>query len=62
VHAVGTDSGSTAVQADAAHHMSDAITSGAAFVGIAIALIGSRYGGDERWESADDSPRSSRSW
>ena len=40
---------STAVQADAWHHMSDAITSAAAFVGIAIAL----WGGPG-WESADD--------
>jgi cation diffusion facilitator family transporter len=41
--------GSTAVRADAWHHRSDAITSGAAFVGISIALIGGRG-----WESADD--------
>jgi cation diffusion facilitator family transporter len=54
VGAVGVDSGSTAVRADAAHHLSDAITSAAAFVGITIALLGSRYGGDARWESADD--------
>jgi cation diffusion facilitator family transporter len=54
VHAVGAASGSTAVQADAAHHLSDAITSGAAFIGITVALIGSRFGGDARWESADD--------
>jgi cation diffusion facilitator family transporter len=53
VHAVGTDIGSTAVKADAAHHVSDAITSGAAFVGISIALIGERLVGG-RWESADD--------
>lgn len=42
-------SASTAVQTDAWHHRSDAITSGAAFVGISIALIGGRG-----WESADD--------
>jgi cation diffusion facilitator family transporter len=49
VRAVGADIGSTAVQADASHHMSDAITSAAAFVGIAIALRGG-----PGWESADD--------
>jgi cation diffusion facilitator family transporter len=41
--------GSSAVEADAWHHLSDAITSGAAFIGIAIAL----WGGPG-WESADD--------
>src|SRR3954468_3549538 len=40
---------STAVQTDAWHHRSDALTSVAAFVGIAIALIGG-----PGWESADD--------
>ena len=49
VHAVGTDIGSSVVKADAWHHMSDAVTSAAAFVGIAIAL----WGGPG-WESADD--------
>ena len=49
VHAVGVDIGSTAVRADAWHHMSDAVTSAAAFVGISIA----RWGGPG-WESADD--------
>lgn len=49
VHAVGQDIGSTAVKADAWHHMSDAITSAAAFVGISIALWGGAG-----WESADD--------
>jgi cation diffusion facilitator family transporter len=46
---VGRDIGSNAVQADAAHHFSDAITSAAAFAGISIAL----WGGPG-WESADD--------
>jgi len=46
---VGADVGSTAVQADAWHHRSDAITSGAAFVGISVALIGG-----PGWEAADD--------
>jgi cation diffusion facilitator family transporter len=40
---------STAVQTDAWHHRSDALTSAAAFVGISIALIGG-----EGWQSADD--------
>ncbi|MFN2509543.1 MAG: cation diffusion facilitator family transporter [Chthoniobacterales bacterium] len=40
---------STAVQTDAWHHRSDALTSIAAFVGISIALIGG-----PGWESADD--------
>jgi cation diffusion facilitator family transporter len=46
---VGADLGSTALQADAWHHRSDAITSAAAFVGISVALIGG-----PGWESADD--------
>jgi cation diffusion facilitator family transporter len=49
VGAVGTDIGSTAVRADATHHLSDAVTSAAAFVGISIALIGG-----PGWEAADD--------
>jgi cation diffusion facilitator family transporter len=54
VQAVGTEIGSTAVKADAWHHMSDAITSAAAFIGISIAVLGSRYAGGSGWESADD--------
>ena len=54
VSAVGIKIGSTAVKADALHHMSDAITSAAAFVGISIAVLGSRYRGGSGWESADD--------
>lgn len=49
VHSVGTEIGSTAVRADAWHHLSDAVTSSAAFVGISIAL----WGGPG-WEPADD--------
>lgn len=49
VRAVGADIGSRAVEADAWHHLSDTITSTAAFVGISIAL----WGGPG-WESADD--------
>lgn len=54
VGAVATESGSTAVQADAAHHRSDAITSAAAFIGISAAIVGGRYGDSVAWASADD--------
>ena len=54
VHAVAADIGSTAVKADAWHHLSDALTSAAAFIGISIAILGARYGGGSGWESADD--------
>lgn len=46
---VGRAIGSSAVQADAWHHMSDALTSAAAFVGISVAVIGG-----PGWEAADD--------
>jgi len=49
VNRVGRDLESTAVQTDAWHHRSDALTSAAAFIGISLALIGG-----ERWRSADD--------
>jgi cation diffusion facilitator family transporter len=45
----GIASGSPALEADSWHHLSDAITSGAAFIGICIALIGG-----PGWEAADD--------
>lgn len=49
VHAAGKDAGSRAVQADAWHHLSDALTSLAACVGISLALwMG------PGWEAADD--------
>jgi cation diffusion facilitator family transporter len=54
VHSVGADIGSTAVQADAWHHLSDAITSAAAFIGISIAIVGTRMGGGPSWAAADD--------
>jgi cation diffusion facilitator family transporter len=54
VGAVGAAIGSTAVSADARHHVSDAVTSAAAFIGISIALIGGRVRGGSGWESADD--------
>jgi cation diffusion facilitator family transporter len=49
VQRAGAAIGSTAVQSDAAHHLSDAITSAAAFVGISVALLGG-----PGWEEADD--------
>ena len=49
VNRVGKEFQSTAVQTDAWHHRSDALTSAAAFIGISLALIGG-----ERWQSADD--------
>ena len=52
--AVGSDIGSVAVQADAFHHLSDAITSAAAFVGITLAVVGSRWSGNPAWAAADD--------
>jgi cation diffusion facilitator family transporter len=54
VHAVGADLGSTAVQADATHHLSDAITSAAAFVGIGVAVVAHRIGAGPGWAAADD--------
>jgi cation diffusion facilitator family transporter len=49
VYRIGRDVESTAVQTDAWHHRSDALTSAAAFIGISVALIGGK-----RWQSADD--------
>jgi cation diffusion facilitator family transporter len=49
VNRIGEDLESTAVQTDAWHHRSDALTSAAAFIGISVALVGG-----ERWQSADD--------
>lgn len=51
---VGATINSTAVAADAAHHLSDAITSAAAFVGISIAVIARHVGADQQWAAADD--------
>jgi cation diffusion facilitator family transporter len=45
---IGRKVESTAVQTDAWHHRSDALTSAAAFIGISVALIGGK-----RWQSAD---------
>ncbi|MFI5335418.1 MAG: cation diffusion facilitator family transporter [Opitutales bacterium] len=49
IGAAGEAVGSTALGIEALHHWSDAMTSGAAFVGIAIALWGGKG-----WETADD--------
>jgi cation diffusion facilitator family transporter len=49
VGAVAEEIESTAVQADAWHHLSDAVTSAAAFIGISVAIIGG-----PGWEAADD--------
>lgn len=49
VGAIGEEVDSTALRVEALHHWSDAMTSAAAFVGIAIALIGG-----PGWETADD--------
>ena len=49
VQRIARAAGSTALAADAKHHRSDALTSAAAFVGIAVALAGG-----PGWESADD--------
>lgn len=46
---IGQDLGSSALQSDAWHHRSDALTSAAAFFGISVALIGG-----PGFESADD--------
>jgi len=49
VNRIGRYVESTAVQTDAWHHRSDALTSAAAFIGISLALIGG-----SGWQSADD--------
>lgn len=54
VKSIGVEINSTAVAADAAHHLSDAITSAAAFVGISVALIAHQTGAGPQWAAADD--------
>jgi cation diffusion facilitator family transporter len=51
---VGSAIGSTAVKADAWHHLSDAVTSALAFVGIGLAVWGTRVLGEPGWAVADD--------
>jgi cation diffusion facilitator family transporter len=48
VDRLGRNAQSTAIQTDAWHHRTDALTSIAAFIGISIALVGG-----PRWQSAD---------
>ncbi|MBA3544831.1 MAG: cation transporter [Chthoniobacterales bacterium] len=48
VNRLGKNAESTAIQTDAWHHRTDALTSIAAFIGISIALLGG-----PRWQSAD---------
>jgi cation diffusion facilitator family transporter len=48
VHSVGESTGSLAVKSDAWHHRTDALTSGFAFAGISIAILGG-----PGWEAAD---------
>jgi cation diffusion facilitator family transporter len=48
VDRLGRNAESTAIQTDAWHHRTDALTSIAAFIGISIALLGG-----PRWQSAD---------
>ena len=54
VEATGSRLDSVAVRADAGHHLSDAVTSAAAFVGIGIAVVAHRTTADPRWAAADD--------
>jgi cation diffusion facilitator family transporter len=54
VSSVGHATGSMAVEADAQHHLSDALTSAAAFIGITVALLGKHFGGAPHWAAADD--------
>jgi cation diffusion facilitator family transporter len=50
LYQVGRDTDSTALGAEAWHHLSDALTSSAAFVGISIAVIGGpRYAAADGW-------------
>lgn len=51
---VGEEVGSLAVQGDAWHHRSDAMTSLAAFLGISIALTGNHFNPQFYWAAADD--------
>lgn len=54
VGSVGTAIGSHAVRADSWHHLSDAVTSAAAFIGIGLALLAARVWHSPRWAVADD--------
>jgi cation diffusion facilitator family transporter len=54
IEQVGAAIGSTAIRADAWHHLSDAVTSAAAFLGISLALIGTRLTSNPAWALADE--------
>jgi cation diffusion facilitator family transporter len=54
VHTIGEETGSRAVKSDAWHHLSDVITSSAAFIGISVAIWGTRTRGGPGWAAADD--------
>lgn len=54
VRSVGSEIGSTAVHAEGRHHLSDAVTSAAALIGISLAIVASSLWPGTRWESADD--------
>jgi cation diffusion facilitator family transporter len=51
---VGAEIGSSAVRAEAFHHLSDAVTSAAALVGIAVSVVAAEVRPGTPWESADD--------
>src|SRR4029078_6979903 len=52
VNRLGRQTESTAVKTDAWHHLSDALTSTAAFLGISAALLGGEAGyGSDDWEA-----------
>lgn len=53
-HSIADSIGSNAVKSDAWHHLSDALTSAAAFLGISVALIGNHFSPTTNWSSADD--------
>jgi cation diffusion facilitator family transporter len=55
VRSIGAEIESTAVNADAWHHLSDAITSAFAFIGISIALLTDNPGADD-WAALCASP------
>ncbi|MCC6320348.1 MAG: cation transporter [Phycisphaerales bacterium] len=55
VERIARAEGKDAVHVDAGHHLSDAITSAAAFIGISAALLAKhRFEMGDRWASADD--------
>lgn len=51
---VAKETSSNAIKGDAFHHLSDALTSIAAFLGISIAIVGNHFNPGPYWASADD--------